>query len=247
MSDPTSDLKSHAKHVKNELTYLNLSHGQLIEILVALLTEEKSWNHCCASKCSLTIPDNLIDYFNSIARGQRRLAQFQGQQTTPGDRGERSLIMMDILSIVMTGSANGFAALNELIDRADYENKAAPMRIDNNGNLVPISAKEHPEMAMVNLGSWFFRNNLRIGNYPWDITEKLAIKKGFSVNKAGLIRMLQREAPNHSWPIDLWFEVGVLDGDQDKFLEELKNDQTWEKHFQALYHHDGHYELGEDA
>ena len=53
--------------------------------------------------------------------------------------------------------------------------------------------------------------------------------------------MLQREAPNHGWPLDLWFEVGVLDEDQESFLNELKADLAWEDHFRALYENDGYY------
>ena len=243
MTTPKNVLKAHVKEIKQKLTYISLSHGQILEILVSLLTKEESWNHFSASNCELVIPEDLTAYFECIARGQRRLARIEGKETQPGDRAERSMIMMDFLSIVISGQCDGFLLLCELIDKADYPNKTTPLTVDSSGKMVPLSTKEHPQAAMFNLGDWFFRENPKHGNYPWDATEKLALKKGFSVNQAALIRMLQREAPNHNWPIELWFEVGVLDGNQDMFLEELKNDQTWEEHFKALYINDGHYEL----
>lgn len=61
-----------------------------------------------------------------------------------------------------------------------------------------------------------------------------------SSTQASLIRSLQREAPNHSWPLDLWFDVGVLDGDAEQFLLELKVDPSWETYFQELYETDGY-------
>jgi hypothetical protein len=62
---------------------------------------------------------------------------------------------------------------------------------------------------------------------------------GFTAQEAQTIRTLQREAPNHAWDIDLWFEVGVLDPDPAAFLEELRVQPQWRSAFEHLYETDG--------
>lgn len=242
MTDPKSVLKAHAKEIKEALPNLTLSHGQIIELAVSILTKAESWNHFSVTNGPITIPESLTSFFASIGRGQRRLAQLQNHILEPGDRGELSMVIMDMLSVLITGKPDGMVALSQLLDSSDYPGRVEPMTIDENGNIVPLTKKHRPEMEMFDLGSWFFGSgNFTYGQYPWDKTKELALKKGFSPEQANLIRMLQREAPNHGWPLDLWFEVGVLDEDQESFLNELKADLAWEDHFRALYENDGYY------
>lgn len=242
MTDSKSVLKAHAKEIKEALPNLALSHGQIIELVVSTLTKEESWNHFSVTNGPITIPKSLTSFFASIGRGQRRLAQLQNHIAKPGDRGELSMAIMDMLSVLITGNSDGMAALSQLLDSCNYPGRIQSMTIDENGNIVPLTKKHKPVMEMFDLGSWFFGSgNFTYGQYPWDKTKALALEKGFSPNQADLIRMLQREAPNHCWPLDLWFEVGILDEDQDSFLNELKADLEWEDHFRALYDNDGYY------
>lgn len=242
MTDPKSELKSLAKEVRASISWLDLSHGHTIEILVSLLTEEKDWNHCSANT-QLTIPDNLSEVFRVVSKTQRRWAELEdAPDRSSSGRSQRWEMVMAIVSFIQCGEPYSDLMIARMLDACTLPNYSTPMTINSEGEMVPLSVEEYPESIIFNLGSWFFSlDEYTYGNYPWDHTKKIALNMGFTANQASLIRDIQREAPNHNWPIDLWFEVGVLDADQEAFLEQLSLDSDWEEHFEKLLHHDGHY------
>lgn len=230
-------LKQHAKAIRQAKPNLDISHGQAVELTVALVTQAESWNHFSANPTPLLIPDSLEAFFSAIGRGQRRLLALQNREAAPQDRGRRSWDVMDALAIPLIGKANGEEAVWSLMEHQDVgqihtviDGEVRAARFEDDGGFV-----------FARLGTWFFgRATYAYGQYPWDDTEKLALTKGFTPSQASLVRTLQREAPNHSWPLEFWFDVGVLDGDQDGFLDELKADSAWEDYFQELYRTDGY-------
>lgn len=237
MTDYPMLLKQHARAIRLAKPDLDISHGQAVELAVALLTNADSWNHFSADPEPLLLPETLESFFNAIGRGQRRLRQLLNKEPQPGSRGQRSWQVMDALAVPLINESHGLKALWSLLET----NGVAPIAtVDDNGTR-EATLEDDSSMAMFRLGFWFFRRETYVfGQYPWDHTEKLALTKGFTPSQACTIRELQREAPNHGWPLNYWFDVGVLDGDQESFLDELKNDGTWEDYFNELYQTDGY-------
>lgn len=243
MTDPKSELKSLAKEVRASISWLELSHGHTLELLVSLLTEEQSWNQFSSSESPIVIPTTLLDAFNVVSRSQRRLETLENTSDHSSiARARRWYTVMDVLSVVSCGDPDSRMLIAKLLDSCDLKNYSTPMTINSEGKMVPLSVQEDPGSFIFNLGSWFFAlGEYTYGNYPWDKTEQKALELGFTSSQASLIRATQREAPNHSWPIDLWYEVGVLDSDQGAFLKQLQLDPNWETHFSKLLENDGHY------
>ncbi|MAZ78118.1 MAG: hypothetical protein CMF39_05515 [Legionellaceae bacterium] len=236
MTDYSMLLKQHAKAIRLAKPDLQISHGQAVELTVALITDAESWNHFSANPSPLTIPETLEDFFSAIGRGQRRLFQLKNGEPALDSRGRRSWEIMDAIAIPIIGEDYGLKAMWSLLERQG----AGAIHTVIDGEVRAATFEDDASFALARLGSWFFqRKTYTYGQYPWDHTEKLALTKGFTPSQASLIRSLQREAPNHSWPLEFWFDVGVLDGDQDSFLNELKAETSWEEYFQELYSTDG--------
>lgn len=101
------------------------------------------------------------------------------------------------------------------------------------GSYAAIEA-DPAQFLELRLGSWFFRKDFEIGQYPWDNTARLAKSMGFAGADVSLIREIQREAPNHAWRLYSWLEAGVLDPDQTAFLRELQQEPGWQERFRRL-------------
>jgi hypothetical protein len=212
-----------------------LSHGQAVELAVALVSPVKSWNAFAASPTVPSIPATVRDYFRVIAETQRRLLSFAPQLS----RAMRSLAAIKYLGAISGCADQPLRQIWRLLEREGTR----PLRVPPGSEVKLASFDEEPGLLVHRLGSWFFEKyvgtNRQPGQYPWDETERLALTMGFTSGQASTIRELQREAPNHSWELALWCEVGVLDPDQAAFLVELQRQVGWEQEFRDLYNTDG--------
>lgn len=234
--DPLFQLKSHARAIRaTRFPTVTLSHSQALEVAVSLVSTVKSWNAFAASPTAPSIPATVRDYFRVIADTQRRLSSFSPQLS----RATRSLAAIKYLGAISGCADQPFRQLRQLLDQEGIR----PMGRLAGGVIKLATFDDEPGLVVHRLGTWLFEKHVGIdrqpGQYPWDDTERLAVKMGFTAKEAATIRELQREAPNHSWELELWCEVGVLDPDQAAFLGELQHQTGWEQEFHDLYNTDG--------
>lgn len=233
MTDAKDQLKHFAKLIKQSAPrYQNLSHGQSLELAIALLTESESWNHYCSSPTPITIPEDVQSYFSAAHRFERRLSDLGVLPNS--DRAGRTLAGMELLA-AMSGKESFEVHIWELLDQAGV---SSPVTIID-GDAREVSSRDDGLVSGLlpyRIGTWLFTPPGE--KQRWDHTEELALQMGFSKTDAALIRQLQREAPNHGWPIANWFDVGVLDGDQEAFLTSLRDDPDWQANFSELYRTD---------
>ena len=234
MTDLKSGLKEQAKALKKAASTWNLSYGQALELSVALFTPVSSWNAYSAAPTPWELPTSVQDYFRVICRAQRRLHDLQ--VSPHSDRGGRAVSVMWWLDEI-TGCTQSGEFLWKLMDDEGVSNMG--MIVGGDGPR-PAQPSDGFQVVSMRLESWLFSQSPREpGNYIWDRNKEIALKAGFSERDANLIRELQREAPNHSWDLPLWFEVGVLDPDQEGFLRELQNQIGWQDEFSEMYRTDG--------
>lgn len=234
--DPIALAKSHAGKLRaRPFLDLELTQGHALELVTALVSSARSWNEFTAQPSAAQLPTTMSDYFGATARSQRRL---QSLGLRPHwVRGLRSTASMHFLDAIFSVEDHG-QSLWELMDTVG----APPILIADGPNIRGSTLAESPEFLVPRVSRWFFRElgpDTKYGEYPWDFTAALAKSRGFSDQEAAMVRQLQREAPNHSWDLDLWFEVGVLDPDQSAFLDELQNQTNWYESFEKLYATDG--------
>ena len=232
--NPTQQMKHWARAVRDEaaesFSDLNLSHGQALELAVALVSSAGSWNAWSAGPAMPELPQSIEAYWSAVARGQRRIRSFgAGASVT---RRERFYATVLALAVIDGTATERLRRPWELLTAAGtarpniYGYEAAEVDADPG------------EFFELRLGTWFFRQRVgqgvEVGQYPWDETQRLARTMGFSEDDARLIWEVQREAPNHSWSVYSWLEVGVLDPDQKDFLHELRDEPQWRERFGYL-------------
>jgi len=234
--DPLLQLKSYARAIRAApFPTIALSHGQALEVAVSLVSVAKSWNAFAAFPTAPHIPATVRDFFRVIAETQRRLVSFAPQLS----RAMRSLAAMKYLGAISGHVEQPWRYLWQLLDQEGVRS----ISVLAGGQLKRATFDDEPGLVVHRLGTWFFEKYVgidrEVGQYPWDHTERLALEMGFTAAEAATIRELQREAPNHSWDLELWCEVGVLDPDQAAFLTELRHQTDWETEFRDLYNTDG--------
>lgn len=227
-------MKNWARAVREraqDFPWLTLSHAQALEVLVALTSTTRSWNVWIALDLSPELPQSVESYFAAVARGQRRIQEL-GVTTPESARSGRSYAAMTFLGIVNGTPDEPFRWPWELLTAAGTP---VPTIVGYELSQVEGDLEQFFELR---LGSWFFQQHLgprrEYGHYPWDNTARLATSMGFAADDAALIRRTQREAPNHSWRVHSWLEVGVLDPDQTAFLMELQQQADWRERFEYL-------------
>ena len=236
--NPTQQMKEWARAVRDEMAEycceLNLSHGQTLELIVSLVSSVGSWNAWIASPSEPKLPETIEAYWSAVARGQRRIKSLGAAAgVTRRERFYRSVLALAVLD----GSSG------ECLRRPWELLTAAGTPLPNVGGYEAGEVDaDVGQFFEVRLGTWFFRQrvgrDVEVGQYPWDETQRLARSMEFSEKDAQLIRELQREAPNHSWRLYSWLEVGVLEPDQREFLCELRDEPQWRERFRYLYETD---------
>ncbi len=229
--DPISLLKSYARKIRaTPAENIKLTHGQALEIAVSLVSRSNSWNEFAANPHEPVHPATVSDYLACIVRTQRRITALNVAPFL--SRGVRSYAAVQFYAVITDSPP-----FTQLWDLLDAEGVITSWFVDV-GTSRKAQLSDGETLLSFRLGSWYFAH--RDGDrWPWDTTQKLALTMGFSEDEASTIRQLQREAPNHSWDLELWFEVGVLDPDQRLFLEDLKNSPGWQATFDDLYDTDG--------
>lgn len=232
---PVDAIRAAAHQLREDPLFPFLNHGQAIEVVVALRTTALSWNAFSAQPQPLLNPATFDDAFAAVGRGQRRIAAL-GHPLE--DRGSRSWLALEALAIVcgqetaedLLWSLYACLPVGEQVKLATFDAEQKAMR--------PVGADNRMPFEMV-LAMLSFPKD-RGSPYPWDTREALALQLGFSTDDAALIRAVQRESMQHTWPLSCWFLVGVLDPDMHAFMAELRADPTWREQFEELYAADGH-------
>jgi hypothetical protein len=209
---------------------LNLSHGQALEVVVALVSSVGSWNAWIAGPGVPELPQSMEAYLCAVARGQKRIRTLG--VATGVTRRQRFYAAVLSLAVIDGTSNEPLRGPWQLLAAAGTP---LPNIHGYAGSEVDGDAGQFFNLR---LSAWFFRQrvgrDVEDGQYPGDLTRRLARSMGFSAEDSQLIGEVQREAPNHSWSLYSWLEVGVLDPDQHEFLCELQQDLEWRARFEYL-------------
>jgi hypothetical protein len=230
-----SVLRSHAQRLcDHPIWEIHLSPAQALEIAVALSSTAPSWDEFQRHPQEPRLLTDIDGYLSAIARTQRRLLALNAAPML--SRGMRSMLSMHYTALLADVAESPYSLLWSAL-RADG---AKVSSILENGALREATISDGLGALQTLLGSWyFFLRHRGAPPWPWELTQQLALSMGFTAQEAQIIRTLQREAPNHAWDIDLWFEVGALDPDPAAFLEELRMQPQWPVAFERLYETDG--------
>lgn len=227
-SHHTQQMKAWARAIREraDIPWLTLSHGQALELFVALTSLAPSWNAWVPLGTDPQVPQSIEAYFGAVTRGQRRINELGVAPSAT--RSGRSCAAIACLGIVAGTPDEPLRLPWELL-------AAAGVPVPNVAGYDQAAVEADPEQFLeLRLGGWFFRENFEVGEYPWDETARLATSMGFAGADVSLIREIQREAPNHAWRLYSWLEVGVLDPDQAAFLRELQREPGWQERFRRL-------------
>lgn len=203
-----------------------LKQGHLLELLIAMLTDSKSWNHYCAHPVNFSLVSSQDEYVNRIFVGMFRLSQLARYQNGLLEIAQATFRLLD----VFYGHNGNGVSLVKMIPHEGF-------------HIIGFHNKDQEEEVRAAQLPFILAMSMDIGksynNYLWDMNERLALSEGFSKEQAGLIRMTQREAYQHTWPIEYWFATGLLARDQERYLKYLKTMPHWEAEFNEYLESDG--------
>lgn len=218
-------LSTAATTFRKQHPLLNIKQGHVLEVLVAILSEAPSWNVFVGQKLTCHSPTSVNEWFDAICRGETRLKILEAlPQSDAYGRYHLCICMLDSFLNKNTYGESLWILLPESTSTVAEVSGFRKARVEDGllefelARLMFEKVKDHQ---------------------TWDANEKLARESGFSNSQASLIRSVQREAIQHTWPIELWFVSGLAHSDQRKFLASLKEVSGWENYFEELLRTDG--------
>lgn len=215
--------KSYAEQLLHTPASITLTLPQALEVAVSLTSPATSWEDFMAGSCTPMPPEAVGDYLARVCATQRRIASLGLMSELTSY--ERSYLAMEYLAILLNYPQQPLTALWDLLNDIDTG--------------VTQRVREHELSCLLpsRLKKWFYNQYAQA--LPWQSMRPIALKLGIPPMDVATIFEAQRRTVSECWPLHAWFEVGVLDPNQNAFLSALRNQPNWSKYFLRLIARNG--------